>query len=244
MRLVEPLVSGRLLRRYKRFLMDLELADGSVLTVHCPNTGSMEGCLATGAEVLASRASNPRRKLTHTAEWIRLPSGWVGINTHRANRIAQEALVHGRVPEFAAYTVVKAEVFYPGRSKAGQSRADFLLTADDLPDCYVEVKNTTWSTADGGVGFPDAVTARGLKHIGDLRRMVRRGHRAALLFVVNRQDGSFFRPAAERDPAYDRALVRGAAAGVELLAYRVCIDPPEATLGDRLPIRLDAVSGS
>ncbi len=140
-----PIVEGRLIRRYKRFLMDLQLEDGSVLTVHCPNSGSMEGCLEQGARVLASRSDNPKRKLSCTAEWIHLKSGWVGINTHRANRIVEEALRLGRVPSLAGYGNVRPEVPYDGNS-----RVDFLLTESGLPPCYVEVKNTTWPSPDGG----------------------------------------------------------------------------------------------
>jgi sugar fermentation stimulation protein A len=228
-----PIVEGRLIRRYKRFLMDLQLEDGSVLTVHCPNSGSMEGCLEQGARVLASRSDNPNRKLSCTAEWIRLESGWVGINTHRANRIVEEALRLGRVPSLAGYGNVRPEVPYDGNS-----RVDFLLTESGLPPCYVEVKNTTWPAPGGGIGFPDAVTERGLKHLGALRRMVRKGYRAVMLYLVNREDGTFFRPAYEKDPAYARALTASVRAGVEVLACRVLFDPPEVSLGHGLPVKL------
>jgi sugar fermentation stimulation protein A len=228
-----PIVEGRLIRRYKRFLMDLRLEDGSVLTVHCPNSGSMEGCLEQGARVLASRSDNPNRKLSCTAEWIHLKSGWVGINTHRANRIVEEALRLGRVPSLAGYGNVRPEVPYDGNS-----RVDFLLTESGLPPCYVEVKNTTWPSPDGGIGFPDAVTERGLKHLGALGRMVRNGGRAVMLYLVNREDGSFFRPAYEKDPAYARALAASVRAGVEVLACRVLFDPPEVCLGPALPVKL------
>ncbi len=229
----DPILEGRLIRRYKRFLMDLELEDGSVLTVHCPNSGSMEGCLEKGAQVIASKASNPSRKLAYTAEWIRLESGWVGLNTHRANRIVEEALRLGRVPPLSAYGEVRAEVPYDGNS-----RVDFLLAQGGLPPCYVEVKNTTWPSPDGGVGFPDAVTARGLKHLGALTRMVKEGSRAVMLYLVNREDGAFFRPAYEKDPAYAKALTAAVGAGVEVLACRVLFDPPEVRLGPSLPVML------
>jgi sugar fermentation stimulation protein A len=233
LKLHEPLLAGRFLRRHRRFFLDLELADGAALTVHCANTGSMEGCHAPGALVLASAASNPRRKLSHTAEWIRVAGAWVGINTVRANRIVGEALAAGRVPELAAYREVRAEVPL-GRG----TRLDFALSGEGLPPCLVEVKNATWPTPDGGIGFPDAVSERGLKHVQALRRAVRGGARGVLLFLVNRDDGGFFRPAFEKDPRYARALVRAAAAGVELLAYRARIAPPEVFLGQRLDVRL------
>jgi len=226
----EPLIAATFVRRYKRFLMDVRLADGSLLTAHCPNSGSMEGCTAEGAPVLLTRASNPSRRLAFTAEWIRLPGGWVGINTHRTNRIVHDALRLRLVPELEGYETVRAEVPY-GRN----SRVDFLLEGPGLPPCYVEVKNTTWPTPDGGVGFPDAVTERGLKHLRELRRVVQEGGRAVMLFVVNREDGSFFRAAHEKDPAYARALAAAAKAGVEVLAYRVRFDVPAVVLSEAIP---------
>jgi sugar fermentation stimulation protein A len=228
--IAEALIEGRLIRRYARFLMDLKMPGGSVLTVHCPNSGSMEGCLETGALVLASRSNNPERRYAYTAEWIRLEAGWCGINTHRTNLIAGEALRGRRVPGLEEYAEVRSEVPY-GKN----SRADFLLTADGHPPCYVEVKNTTWPTPEGGVGFPDAVTDRGLKHLSELRRAKREGARAVMLFLVNRQDGTHFRAAGEKDPAYARALAASVRAGVEAMALRVKIDPPEAVLAEPLP---------
>jgi sugar fermentation stimulation protein A len=228
--IAEPLIEGTLIARYKRFLMDLRLPDGSVVTAHCPNSGSMEGCLLEGAPVLASEARNPERRLKYTAEAIRLPSGWVGINTHRTNLLVGEALRTRAIPELAAYPEVKAEVPY-GRN----SRIDFLLTGAGLPPCYVEVKNTTWPTPDGGTGFPDAVTERGLKHLGELRRVVREGCRAVMFYLVNREDGAFFRPAYEKDEVYARALGRAAAAGVEVIVRRTLFDPPEFTVGPVVP---------
>ncbi|MGC8722313.1 MAG: DNA/RNA nuclease SfsA [Acidobacteriota bacterium] len=226
----EPLVEAAFVRRYKRFLMDVRLADGSLLTVHCPNSGSMEGCLAEGAPVLLTRASNPSRRLAFTAEWIRLPGGWVGINTHRTNHIVHDALRRSLVPELEGYETVRREVPYGKRS-----RVDFLLEGPGLPPCYVEVKNTTWPTPDGGIGFPDAVTERGLKHLRELRCVVREGGRSVMLFVVNREGGSFFRAAHEKDPAYARALAAAAKAGVEVLAYRVRFDVPSVVLAETLP---------
>jgi sugar fermentation stimulation protein A len=228
----EPIVKGALVRRYKRFLMDVRLAGGSVVTAHCPNSGSMEGCLAPDAPVLLTRASNPARRLAYTAEWVRLGSGWVGINTHRTNQIAGDALRRELVPELAGYATVRAEVPY-GRG----SRVDFLLEAPGRPPCFVEVKNTTWPTPDGGVGFPDAVTERGLKHLRELRRQVRAGNRAVMFFVVNREDGAFFRAAYEKDPGYARALALAVRAGVEVVVRRVRLDPPAVEIGEALPAR-------
>lgn len=229
----EPLIETTLIRRYARFLMDVRTPEGGVLTVHCPNSGSMEGCLQPGATVLCSKASNPNRKLAYTAECIRLAAGWAGINTHRTNLIVGHALRMRHVPELAAYSDVRSEVPY-GRG----SRVDFLLTAPGLPDCYVEVKNTTWPTPDGGVGFPDSVTERGLKHLKELRRVVSGGGRAVMFFLVNREDGSFFRAAHEKDPAYARALVGAVRDGVEVVARRTRFGFPELAVGEAVaPMR-------
>lgn len=228
--ITEPLIQGTLVRRYARFLMDLRLEDGTKVTVHCPNSGSMEGCLLEGAPVLASEAANPNRRCRYTAEHIRLPSGWVGINTHRTNLIVGEALRARAVPELAAYTGVQAEVPY-GRN----SRVDFLLTGPGLPPCFVEVKNTTWPTPDGGIGFPDSVTERGLKHLKELVRMRKDGARAVMFYLVNREDGAFFRPAYEKDEAYARALERAVKSGVEVIARRVVFDLPSLGVGEVLP---------
>jgi sugar fermentation stimulation protein A len=214
--LPEPLLEGRFVRRYKRFLMDILVEGGDLLTVHCPNSGSMEGCLEEGALVVCTRSQNLARRLAYTAECILLPSGWVGLNTHRANLLVGEALRQGRVPELAAYREVKAEVPY-GRG----SRVDFLLTSPGISDCYVEVKNTTWPTPDGGVGFPDAVTERGLKHLRELRRVTRAGGRAVMFYLVNREGGCFFRAAVEKHPEYARELRKASKDGVEVLARRV-----------------------
>lgn len=222
------------MRRYQRFLMDLRLADGRVVTVHCPNSGSMEGCLEPDALVVASPAPGAHRRLAWTAEWIRLSSGvWVGLNTLRANRLAEEALRAGTIVELSGWTEVRAEVPYGRRS-----RVDFLLERPGRVPCHVEVKNATWPAPDGGIGFPDSVTERGRKHLRELARVARQGGRAALLFLVNRGDGSFVRPAVERDPAYARELVRAARAGVVLLARRVRIAPPTAVVAEAVPIRL------
>ena len=229
--ITQPIIEGSLVRRYARFLMDLRLPDGSVVTVHCPNSGSMEGCLLAGAPVLASEASNPDRRCRYTAEYIRLPAGWVGINTHRTNLLVGEALRARAVPELAAYTEVQAEVPY-----GKHSRVDFLLSGAGLPPCYVEVKNTTWPTPDGGIGFPDSVTERGLKHLGELRRVAREGARAVMFYLVNREDGAFFRPAYEKDAAYAKALERAVKSGVEALARRVLFDLPSTRIGEAVPL--------
>jgi sugar fermentation stimulation protein A len=233
MRVEGPFVEGVLIRRAKRFLMDLRLPDGSPFRVHCANSGSMEGCLREGAPVLASPGKGPGRRYSHTAEWIRFPDGWVGINTLRTNRIAEEALHLRRIPELAAYTGVRPEARI-----SAHSRSDFILTEPGLPDCYVEVKNTTFPTVEGAVGFPDSVTERGQKHLRELMAALKRGHRAVMLFAVNRPEGTFFRPAKEKDPEYARLLKLASRRGVEILARRIRIDPPDAVLDEPLEVRL------
>lgn len=232
MKVEGPLLHGRFLRRYQRFLMDVEAA-GRTLTVHCPNSGSMEGCLEKDAEVVCSFSGAPGRRWPWTAEWIRLTSGWVGLHTLRANRIVEEALREGRVPGLEGYSRIRPEVPVEG----GRRRMDFLLEAPGLPPCYVEVKNATWPSPDGGVGFPDAPTERGLKHLEVLSRKVTDGCRGVMVYLVNRSDGLFFRPAHEKDPAYAQGFLRAAAAGVEILAARAKIEPPEVRFGEVLPVK-------
>jgi len=226
-----PLLTGTLVARYKRFLMDVRVGQ-HVVTVHCPNSGTMEGCLPDGAEVLASPKTG-QGKLSHVAEWIRGDDGWIGINTHRSNAIVGEALRARAIPALAAYDTVRAEVPY-----GENSRVDFLLSGPGLPDCYVEVKNTTWPGPDGALAFPDAVTLRGRKHLVELARQVRNGNRAVLLFLANRPHGDHVRACHEKDPAYATALKVAHRAGVEILAFRTRIDPPSVTLAEPVPVRL------
>jgi len=231
----QPLLRGRLAARYKRFLMDIRVRGGRVVTIHCPNSGSMEGCLDDNAEVIASPKIGQGR-LSHVAEWIRGPDGWIGINTHRSNAIVSEALKAKRIPELGGYDDVRAEVPY-----GKHSRVDFLLTSPGLPDCYVEVKNTTWPGADGALAFPDSVTLRGRKHLRELARRVATGDRAVLLFLANRPFGDRVRACHERDPAYARALAWAQRQGVEILCYRTTIEPPCVTLAKRVPVVLAKV---
>jgi len=229
-----PLLSGILVVRYKRFLMDIRVGN-EIVTVHCPNSGSMEGCLPAGAQVLASPKVG-HGKLPYVAEWIRGPDGWIGINTQRSNAIVGEALKERRIPELASYDNVRAEVPY-----GKHSRVDFLLTSSGLPDCYVEVKNTTWPGADGALAFPDSVTERGRKHLRELARRVAAGDRAVLLFLANRPFGDRVRACHERDPAYAHALAWAQRQGVELLCYRTAIAPPSVIVAERVPVVLAKV---
>jgi sugar fermentation stimulation protein A len=239
-----PLLFGHFVRRYQRFLMEAELADGRVVTAHCTNTGSLRTCHGADWPVGLSLAANPERRLPYTWELSHNGACWIGVNTLRANRLAEEAVRAGWLPELRGYGQVLREQAY-GR----HSRVDLLLRtaqASDscpeplpaLPDCYVEVKNVTLLGTDGSSAFPDAVTERGLKHLRDLEGVVRRGSRGVMLFVVQRGDGTFFRPAWEIDPEYARALRRAVRRGVEVLAYRAAITPAAIALRERLPVDL------
>ena len=233
MRFDPPLLEGRLIRRYQRFLVDVETSDG-VLTAHCPNTGSMQGCLVPGSRVWVSPASNPARKLAWTWELVETAPGVVvGVHTGRSNALVREAIEAGTVPELAGYPTIRPE------QKYGEgSRIDLLLQAPGRPDCYVEVKNVT-AAVEGGVGyFPDAVTTRGAKHLREMSAMVAAGHRAVLVFCVQRGDVTEVRPADHIDPAYGQALRDALAAGVEVIALGATVSPEGITLARRLSVRV------
>lgn len=229
MNLPHPLIAGQLLRRYKRFLADVELADGTVVTVHCPNSGSMMGCAVPGSQVFLSRSGNPARKLPFTWELVEADGCWVGINTALPNRLAREGIERGIVTELQGYGRIRPEVCYG----AERSRIDLLL--EDPGRCYVEVKNVTL-VEDGVARFPDAVTARGQKHLRELMAMVESGARAVNLFVVQRADARAVAPADAIDPDYGRLLRQAAKTGVELLAYQAKVSPTEIILCRALPV--------
>lgn len=219
-----PLRFGTFLGRRLRFLADVELDDGTRTVAHCPNTGTMKGCLYPGHRALLWDSQNPARKLRYTWKAVEADGFWIGVDTALPNRLAAEGVRNGLVPELQGYETIRREVRY------GQnSRADLVLEGP-MGRCYVEVKNVT--LVERGVArFPDAVTARGLKHLAELSRCVREGDRAAMVFVVQREDGRSFVPADDIDPAYGDGLRGAAAAGVEVvvLAARVTPEGVEAT---------------
>lgn len=240
MRFDKPLLEGKLIRRYKRFLADVQLDDGDELTVHCANSGAMTSCSDPGSRVVISDSGNPKRKLRHSLEMVKAGRTWVGVNTMNPNR-AVEGFVHRqRIAELAGYDTLRREVKY---GHEGRSRIDLLLTSEERPDCYVEIKNSTLRVGEH-VAFPDAVTERGRKHLLDLRAMVEAGHRAVLFFFVGRADVHRFRPADEVDPVYGTTLREVSAAGVELLAYRMRFSRRGVALDERLPIDLDPATGA
>lgn len=223
------LIPGRLVRRYKRFLADVELADGTTVTAHCPNSGAMTGCSEPGRRVYLSRHDNPKRKLAYTWEIIRMPTSLVGVNTQVPNRLVAGALAAGVVPSLAAYHRVHREV----RIDSG-SRLDLRLSAAGRPDCYVEVKNCTL-VEDGRARFPDARTARGLRHLQDLEQLAAQGHRSVIFFLVQRTDARCFGPADDIDEAYGQGLRHALSRGVEIAVYDVAMDLRTIRLGRPLP---------
>lgn len=231
MRFPAPLLPGTFGRRYQRFFADVRLADGRLVTAHCPNSGSMLGCLAAGSPVYLSHHPDRGRRLLYTWEMVRVGRAWVGINTLWPNRLVVEAIDNGVLAELQGYEEIRREVQI-GRG----TRLDLSLEGPGRR-CYVEVKNVTLRTGRLAA-FPDAVTERGTRHVRELVRLARRGHRAALVFVVQRGDCDAFRPADEIDPTYGRLLRRAVRESVEVLAYEARVTPRGISLVRRLPLVL------
>ena len=222
MRFPDPLIRGRLVRRYKRFLSDVELASGEQVVAHCANPGSMLGLADPGAEVWLSPSRNPARKLKYSWELVAAGDGLVGINTSHPNAIVAEALAGDRIPELTGYRNRRREVRY-GRN----SRIDLLLEQEGRPPCYVEVKNVTLKRGAEAAEFPDAVTQRGTKHLAELAQMARSGARAVMFFLVQRGDCERLEIAGDIDPDYQSAFTAALANGVEAICYD-CHVAPEA----------------
>jgi sugar fermentation stimulation protein A len=231
MRFPAPLTEGRLLRRYKRFLADVELASGEVVTAHVANPGAMLGLAEPGMRVLLSRSASLTRKLPWSWELVEAEGALVGINTAHPNGIVAEAIAEGAVAELAGYDILRREVRY-GKN----SRIDILLSGAGKPDTYVEVKNVHLSRVAGLSEFPDSVTARGAKHLAELSDMVAAGHRAVMFYFVHRGDTTAFRLARDIDPAYAVAFDKARAAGVEMLAYQCRVTAEEVVVTRRLPV--------
>ena len=220
MRFSAPLVPGRLVRRYKRFLADCRLDGGEEVIAHVANSGSMLGLSTPGARVFLSRSADPKRKLAWSWELVEVDGALVGINTGLPNRVVAEAIVDGRIPALAGYDRLRREVAYGVRS-----RVDLLLESEGRPPCYIEVKSATLSRRAGLAEFPDAVTARGAKHLGELSAMVGAGARAVLVYLVQRGDCAAFEIAADIDPVYAAAARAAALAGVETLVAHADVTP-------------------
>ena len=237
MQLPSPLIEGRLVKRYKRFLADVELDDGSVVTAHCANPGAMTGLNMPGLPAFLSVSDNPKRKLKYSLELVQVEGGLVGINTSHPNGIVAEAISSGRVPELAGYSELRREVKY-----GTNSRVDILLEGDGRPPCYVEVKNVHLRRPERAhptaAEFPDSVTARGAKHLVELSAMVAEGARAVMVYLVQRGDCDHFRIAGDIDPAYRDGLDRAVAAGVETLCLACRITPEAIEVEKPLPVVL------
>ncbi|HWB46420.1 MAG TPA: DNA/RNA nuclease SfsA [Hyphomicrobiaceae bacterium] len=235
MRFPSPLVRGTLIQRYKRFLADVRLDDGRTVTAACPNTGSMLGLTAPGAVVWLSQSDRPTRKYAFTWEMVETDLGkgplLVGINTQHPNALVAEALAAGRLAALADYPVVRREVKY-GRN----SRIDILLQSPAKPDCYVEIKNVHLSRRHGLAEFPDCETERGAKHLEELAAMVAAGHRAVMIFLIQRQEARSFALARDIAPRFAAAFDLGAAAGVEMMAVRCRMSPEAITVDRPVPI--------
>ncbi len=233
MRLPTPLLRGRLIKRYKRFLADIMLEDGREITAHCANPGSMLGVAVEGAPAWVSEHNDANRKLPFSWQLTEVDGVLIPINTSNPNKIVAEALDDGAIPELAGYAETRREVKY-----GEKSRIDFLLEDPRKGPCYVEVKNVHLSRSPGLAEFPDSVTARGAKHLRELITVKESGSRAVMLFVVQRTDCRLFRPAADLDPAYAKALGAAVAAGVELLCYDCEVTIAEVVLRRVLDIEL------
>ncbi|MDB5450449.1 MAG: sugar fermentation stimulation protein [Phenylobacterium sp.] len=228
----QPLARGRLVQRYKRFFADVVLDDGTEITAHCPNPGAMLGLNTPGLPAWVSRSDDPTRTLAHTLELVEADGGMVGINTMHPNRLTAEALAADAIPELAGYATHRREVRY-----GTNSRVDFLLEHPDRPPAWLEVKNCHLRRAGSLAEFPDCVAARSLKHLRELSAMVREGHRAVMLFVIQRTDCDEFEACHDLDPAYAAGLQDAAAQGVEVLCYDCDISPEAIRVARRIPWR-------
>lgn len=236
MRFPSPLVRGTLLQRYKRFLFDARLDDGTMVTGTCANTGSMIGLKEAGTAIWMSENDSPTRKYRHVWEMCEIDLGGgpslVGINTSHPNKLVAEAIEGGRIKELKGYATLRREVKY-GKN----SRIDLLLEDARKGLCYVEIKNVHMMRARGKAEFPDSITERGTKHLAELSDMVRQGHRAVMMYLVQRGDARSLSFARDVDPAYAAAVEAASEAGVECLAYTCRLSPEEIVVDRKVPIR-------
>jgi len=262
-----PLMDGRLLKRYKRFFADVVLSSGEMVTAHCPNTGSMKTCLGDGWPVRISQSDNPKRKLKFTLEMIYNGKCWIGLNTILANKIVKEGIGMGKIPELTGYPQIKSEVLFGKNSRVDLLLTENVATSRSLlgklkdldprtlakkylkktsrskkykkkVPCYVEVKNVTL-VQNGFFEFPDSPTERGLKHLHELQAQVRKGNRAVMFFLIQRNDGKGFKPAESIDPIYAKKLIQVWKKGVEVLAYRSRISKNGIFVGKKEPLAFE-----
>ena len=233
MKLTPPLIPARLIRRYKRFLADVEMESGETITVHTPNTGSMLGCSDPGSRIWLRDSENPKRKYLYSWDITEAADGvLIGVNTGIPNLLVAEAIENGVIKELQGYETIRQEVRYGSEN----SRIDLLLTDPEKPDCYIEIKNVTTCDNEGFGFFPDAVSSRATKHLRELMGVVEEGKRAVLCFCVQRGDVEQVRPADEIDPLYGRQLREALGAGVEAIAYRARVTPQEVILETAIPV--------
>ena len=230
MKFESPLIHGYLIKRYKRFLSDIRLDDGSIVVAHCTNSGSMKTCIEEGAEVYLSPAKDPKRKTRYTWEMIKLNNKWVGINTSHPNLIAFEAVKNEEIEQLKGYSHVQREV------KVGNSRID-IMAQNKEETCFIEVKNVTMKDGDFA-RFPDAVTTRGKKHLDELIQLKKEGIRAVMLYIIQRSDVSVFAPANHIDPDYADTLRKAYEEGVEIIPIRVKVSPKNIIIDKELPFDL------
>nr|WP_010130961.1 DNA/RNA nuclease SfsA [Microbulbifer agarilyticus] len=230
MKLSPALIEGTLLRRYKRFLADVALPNGEIMTIHCPNTGSMKNCWEENTPCWYSDSGNPKRKYRHTLEITTTPEGaMAGVNTGRANHLVEEAINNGVIAELQGYDALRREVKYGEEN----SRIDILLEGS-AGACYVEVKNVTLAEGARGM-FPDAVSTRGTKHLRELEKLAQSGVRAMLFYCVQHDQIATVEAAADIDPAYAQALTQALKSGVEVIAYRAKLTAEEICLIEPVP---------
>ena len=229
MQIPESRQRGYLVKRYKRFLADIRLPDDKIITVHCPNTGSMKGCSTPGSEVVISKSANMQRKYAWTLEMVKDNKCWIGVNTSLTNKLVQEGLENGIIDDFGQIDFIQREV-----KVSSASRLDFLVQANGKK-CYIEVKNC--SMAENGIAlFPDAVTSRGTRHLHELDRLRSSEVDTAVLFCVQRADARSFMPAKLIDPEYTETLVKVYENGVKVLAYQADVNPGSVTITKKIPV--------
>ena len=226
------LTPGVLVKRYKRFMADVKLTGGELVTAHCPNSGSMKECCEPGRPVYLSFHDNPKRKLKYTWELIEMPASMVGINTLIPNRLVAESIEADQVSDLKGYDNLAREV-----KTADNTRLDILLSRKDGNRCYIEIKNCTL-VKEGVAYFPDAVTSRGLKHLVELSSLVSKGFRCVIFYVIQRMDAKIFQPADHIDPEYGRTLRQALKNGVEILVFDTRIDLKTIRLNRKIPYRL------
>lgn len=227
-----PTETGVIHKRYKRFMSDIELNNGEQVVAHVPNTGSMKTCWEPNWKVLVTKSDDPKRKLKYTLQMTHNGNSWIGVNTALTNKLVQEALENQVIKELSDYKNIKPE------QKILDSRIDFFLSEGKQSDAYVEVKNVTLLGKENQALFPDAVSTRGQKHLKDLTELVKSGHRAVMLYVVNREDVETFSPADTIDPKYGQLLREASKAGVEILAYQCSLSETEIKIKKALKVEL------